>query len=226
MKMPIAPLNNQLSTDAGNVTIVWRTWFSQLMAFLNEVITDISTLNMGVSTLNTQIAPLLAKYERHIQLPLSAAFITGSGDATYGDVIAGKIANQNTDIFHVQYELFEDWDGTDCYLEIDWLPRTALTTGQTVIWIFTWRAIAEGEDADTGTAATATVTYTAPGAVSAGTTIHTRATLPALTGNQPLTDGDHLFIKLYRNATTDTWSGDCLCTAFEFIYWSEEFPRG
>jgi len=205
MKLPIAPLNNLFLSGGGTMEIIWRTWFSQLMDFLTD---------------------FTAKYERHIQVPLSAAFITGAVDSTYGDVIAGKIANQNSDIFNIEYELFEDWDGSDCYLEIDWLPKTALTVGQTVMWVFTWRAIAEGEDADTGTSATATATYTAPGAVSAGTIIHSRVTLPATTGNQPLSKQDHLFIKIYRDATTDTWAGDCLCTAFELIYTSKSLPRG
>jgi hypothetical protein len=167
-----------------------------------------------------------AKYDRHLQLPLSAAFIVGSSYAVYAGVVYGNIVNSNSDTFYIQTELFSDWDGSDCYLEIDWLPTTALALNETVIWVLEWRSIAEGEDADTGTTATTTVTYTAPGAVSAGTTIHSRATLPATTGNQPLASGDHIYFKMYRDATTDTWAGDCLCTAFEFIYTSQSFPVG
>jgi len=34
MKLPIAPLNNQMLSDGMSLSLIWRTWFSQLMEFL------------------------------------------------------------------------------------------------------------------------------------------------------------------------------------------------
>jgi len=34
MKLPIAPLNSQMLSDGISLSLIWRTWFSQLMEFL------------------------------------------------------------------------------------------------------------------------------------------------------------------------------------------------
>jgi hypothetical protein len=161
-----------------------------------------------------------AKIVHHMQIPVTSV-VVGSAITTYGDVIAGAQADQNSDVFYLQSEVFSSWDGTSLYFEVDWLPKTDITNGQTVIWDFTWRFIAEGEDIDSAhsaTAATDTITYTAVGTVSAGTIIHSRVTLPYNHANQPPAENDHVFLKIIRNATTDTYGGTVLITAYEYIW--------
>lgn len=158
-----------------------------------------------------------AKITHHEQISVAAAITSGATTTTYG-IAGGLLANANADFFYLTTEVYGAWDGTDVYFEVDWCPRTDITNGQTVISQWEWKSLAEGEDQDAGTSATATVTYTASGTVSAGTMIHSRVTLPATTGNQPLTKQDHLFLKLYRDATADTFNGDAMITAFEYIW--------
>ena len=89
----------------------------------------------------------------------------------------------------------------------------ALGAGETVIFIITWRSIDwEDEQVTTGTIATQTVTVTQSGAGGAAQTYETMFTLPATTGNQPLTAGDHLLIKIQRDVNTDTYSGAAIIT--------------
>lgn len=158
-----------------------------------------------------------AKITHHEQISVAAAITSGASSTTYG-IAGGLLANANADFFYLTTEVYGAWDGTNVSFEVDWMPRSDITDGQTVIWQWEWKSLAEGEDIDSGTSATATVTYTSSGTTSAGTTIHSRVTIPATTGNQPLTKQDHLFLKLYRDATADTFNGDAMVTAFEYIW--------
>lgn len=158
-----------------------------------------------------------SKITHHEQIAIAAAITSGASTTTYG-IAGGLLANANSDFFYFTTEVYGSWDGTDIYVEVDWCPRTDIANTETVIWKWEWKALAEGEDQDAGTSATATVTYTSSGTTSAGTMIHSRVTIPATTGNQPLTKQDHIFFKLYRDATADTYNGDVMITAFEYVY--------
>jgi hypothetical protein len=161
-----------------------------------------------------------AKILHHMQIPVTAV-VSGSAITTYGDVAAGMQCDQNSDVFYIQTEVYSAWDGANMYFEVDWMPKTDISDTQTVIWNFTWRCVAEGQDIDSAhsaTAATDTITYTAVGTVSAGTFIHSRVTIPYNHANQPPAKNDHLFIKVTRNATSDTYSGTVMITAYEYIW--------
>jgi hypothetical protein len=160
-----------------------------------------------------------AKITHHEQIPLAAVSFVGTTDGAYATVVGGKLVNQNTDIAYVTCEVYESWDGANVFFEVDWLPTTALTENETVIWKFEYKAIAEGEDADTGSTKTVTVTHTAPvGGTAAGIVVHSRATIVYNDATQPLAAGDHIFFKILRDATADTFAGDTLVTAFEYIW--------
>jgi hypothetical protein len=158
-----------------------------------------------------------AKVTHHEQISVAAAITSGVSTTTYG-IAGGLLANANSDFFYFTTEVYGSWDGSDAYIEVDWCPRTDITNGQTVIWKWEWKSLAEGEDQDSGSSATDTTTFTSTGTTSAGTMIHSRVTIPASTGNQPLAKQDHLFLKLYRDATADGFSGDVMITAFEYIW--------
>jgi hypothetical protein len=167
-----------------------------------------------------------AKITHHEQIPVTASIVQGSSVAAYASgTAAGMIANSNSDLFYTQLEIYPGWDGTDIYYEVDWLPTTDITNGQTVIWQFSWRSNAETENVNAGTAATFTVTYNSTGTTTAGTKIHSRATLAFNNANQPITVDDHIHIKIYRDATADSFAGDCIITAFEMLWTSNSLSR-
>lgn len=167
-----------------------------------------------------------AKVTHHMQIPVTAALVSGSAVTQYGSTcVAGMLANQNTDQFFFQTELFTGWDGTDCYIEVDWLPATDITDTQTVIWQLAYRSIAEGEDVDSFSDKTITLTYTSSGTTSAGKIIHSRFTMAYNDATAPLTAEDHQFYKIYRDATADTYGGNCIVTAFEFIWIANKLSR-
>lgn len=168
-----------------------------------------------------------AKTEHHTQVPVMASIVSGSGFKRYGTTcVAGALANQNTDLFFIELELWTGWDGQDVYFEIDWLPDSSLSVGQTVIWNMAYRSIAEGEVVDNLGEKTLTLTYTSPtGGTLPGTVIHTRFTLAYNDATSPLTVEDHNHLMVWRNATSDTYNGDCIISNFEFIWYSNKFSR-
>ena len=48
--MPIAPLNSQLLSDGVSLSIIWRTWFSQLMEFLTSFLAVYNVLEQVLIT--------------------------------------------------------------------------------------------------------------------------------------------------------------------------------
>jgi hypothetical protein len=174
----------------------------------------------------------VAAYERHVQVPINASVISGTTTCTYGAgtaVAAGTLVNQNVDHLYLQWEVPTDWDGTTApVFEVDYVNNgAALTAGQTVIWIAHYRSVAQGEDLDvshSATIGTVTATYTDAGAgTPQGTVIHTPITLND-TANQTITKGDHVFIHVIRDATSDTYNSDVCATAFEVLYQSTGIP--
>jgi hypothetical protein len=170
-----------------------------------------------------------AKYERHVQIPVTHV---------------GAVANQPTpvDIFtaggdqypttgskygFLQWEIPDDWDGTDVYMEIDWLPDSGAISGTSAIrWTVEYRSIAEGETINNGTSVTLdngaggdTADY------SQYQTKHTRFTLAYNDANQPLTKQDHIYFKISRDTSVaNDFSGSVAVTAYEIIYQSAGLP--
>lgn len=170
-----------------------------------------------------------AKYERHVQL-----------DA----VTTGAVANQPTDVdfftagglqypttgskfAFCQWEIPDDWDGTDVVFEIDWFPDSAATTGTDAVrWTVEYRSIAEGETINNGTSVTLdngaggdTADY------SQYQTKHSRFTLVYNNANQPLTAQDHVYFKISRDTTVaNDFGGTVTVSAYEVIYQSKGFP--
>lgn len=191
----------------------------------DDVVINGDLLVKGVLTLEQNPGFNPTRIEHHYQLPIAAALTTGSTEDSYGAVAAGKIANSNSDIFYVSVEVPTAWDGTDNYLEVDWVPKTDILDTETVIWKFEWKCCAAGQDIDHGSSATATVTYTSSGVTSAGTIIHSPCTVAYNNANQPITEEDHIYFKIYRDFTADTYGGIVLITAFEHVYFADALSQ-
>ena len=167
-----------------------------------------------------------AKYERHIQIPAtpSGTVAQQMDSETYGTAIGLQASSSIDQYAGCQWEVPDDWDGTDVYFEIDWLPNSGAMSGtDTVQWIIEYRAIAEGEVITLGTVKTLTSTNSDD--LSQGQTKHSRVTLPYNDANQPLTKQDHVYFLVHRNvAVANDFSGTAFVTAYEIIYTSNGFP--
>jgi len=167
-------------------------------------------------------------YTRHFQL---------------GARLTGNPANQPTsvDFFTVgglqfgttgakytffQWEIPDDWDGTDIYVEVDWFPDSAAMTGtDTVQWTVEYACVAEGEIHGAGTSKTLTLTNSDDNARYLS--IHSRGTMPFDDADQPLTRQDHVYFKVSRDtAVTNDFGGSVTVPAFEIIYNSNSIPTG
>jgi len=167
-----------------------------------------------------------AKYERHVQIPA---------------MIDGKVANQPTseDFFtagglqfasagahyaYCQWEIPDDWDGTDIVFEVDWFPDSGAISGtDTIKWDVEYRAIAEGEAINNGTSVTVSVTDSTD--YARYITKHSRFTLTFNNANQPLTTQDHVYFKISRDTgVANDFAGTVTVAAYEIIYQSKGLP--
>lgn len=169
---------------------------------------------------------IVPAYERHIQIP---AFASGKvADQATGNTVGTAVGLQFSSALDkyagCQWEIPDDWNGTDAYIEIDWLPDSGNMTGtDTVEWVLEYRSIAEGELINQGTVATVTVTNSDDNAQYK--TIHSRFTLDFDGANQPMTKQDHMYFLFHRNTgVTNDFAGTVTATAFEIIYNSTSLP--
>lgn len=167
-------------------------------------------------------------YVRHIQVP---ALVTGnvSNSPTPNDYFtAGGLdfTQTGTKYCFFQWEVPDDWDGTDIKIEVDWVPTSGTkTTPDAVKWNMEYRALAEGELINAGTSVTLTNSDTAT--QTQYKFIHPQFTATYNDANQPLTKQDHMFFKVSRdNTVANNWAGTATVTAFEIIYNSTKLPTG
>lgn len=166
-------------------------------------------------------------YERHIQVPVTAVGApannpTGVDVGTAGGYQFASTGTQEE--LHFQWEVPDDWDGTDITVEIDWLPNSGdMTNPDAVKWTFEYRSVAEGELMTQGTAASKSVTYDTT--TSQYTTVHSPVTFEFDDANQPITKQDHIYVRCFRDTTVaDDFAGTVVATAFEIIYNSTSLP--
>jgi hypothetical protein len=170
-----------------------------------------------------------AKYARHVQI---AAITTGNPSNQPADVdfftVGGlQFATTGSKFAFCQWEIPDDWDGTDIYFEVDWFPDSGAISGTAAVrWTVEYRAIAEGELINNGTSVTLdngaggdTADY------SQYQTKHTRVTMAYNNANQPLTAQDHLYFKVSRDTgVANDFGGSVTISAYEIIYNSKGFP--
>jgi hypothetical protein len=167
-----------------------------------------------------------AKYERHIQIPAKSDGTVANQPTPVDFFTVGgnQYATTGAKYGYCQFEVPDDWDGTNMFFEIDWFPDSGAMSGtDTVEWTVEYRAIAEGELINNGTSVTLTSTDSAD--YSQYQTKHARVTLAFNNANQPLTIQDHVFVKISRNtAVANDFSGSVTVSGYEVIYTSNGFP--
>jgi hypothetical protein len=149
-------------------------------------------------------------YTRHLQIDAHADAGTPANQPSTVSVATAaclEFANSASEYAYPTFEIPDDWDG------------------ETVIWDWQYRSVAEGGLITAGTVATGSATFTDGGAGTAQYLIvHTPFTLTYNHANQPLAAQDHVFMVLDRN-NADTFAGKVCITAFEVIYESTGLPR-
>ncbi len=170
-----------------------------------------------------------AKYERHVQVQATPSGTPASqmDSVTIGTATGLRASSTIDQYAGFQWEIPDDWDGTDAYVEIDWFPDSGAISGTDAVrWVIEYRAIAEGELITAGTVAT--IDNGAGGDTgdySQYQTKHTRMTLTYNNANQPLAVQDHLYFLVHRDTSVaNDFSGTVVIPAFEIIYNSTGFP--
>lgn len=170
-----------------------------------------------------------AKYERHVQIKATPSGTPANqmSAVTIGTATGLQASSAVSQYAGFQWEVPDDWDGTDVYVEIDWFPDSGAMSGTDAIrWVVEYRAIAEGELITQGTVAT--VDNGSGGDTSDYAqyeTKHTRFTLTYNHADQPLTAQDHVYFLVHRDVSVSgDFAGTVTVPAFEIIYNSKGFP--
>lgn len=170
-----------------------------------------------------------AKYERHVQLVAKADGTVANQPTQVDFFTAGGLqyATTGTKNAFCEWEIPDDWDGTNVTFEVDWFPDSGATSGTDAVrWTVEYRSIAPGETINNGTS------VTLDNGVGGDTadyaqyqTKHTQFTLVYNNANQPLTAQDHVYFKITRDtAVANDFGGSVTVTAYEIIYNSKGFP--
>jgi hypothetical protein len=169
---------------------------------------------------------IVPAYERHIQIP---AFLSGTPAdqptaITIGTAAGLQFGSAANKTVGVQWEVPNDWDGGDVYMDIDWFPDSGAMSGtDTVKWNMSYRSIAEGETITNGTQVDLSVTDSDDYAQYE--VKHARFTLDFDNANQPLTKQDHVYFLITRDVSVaNDFAGSVVITAFEIIYNSVALP--
>lgn len=176
---------------------------------------------------HTMDALTVTAYERHIQVPVLAVGTVANQPTPIDVGTAGgfQFASSGTqEELHFQWEVPDDWDGTDITVEIDWVPDSGgMTSPHTIRWTFEYRCVAEGEAITNGSAGTETVDYSTTTAQYV--TVHSPVTLPYNDADQPIAAQDHIYFRCFRDTTVgDDFPGTVVATAFEILYNSTSLP--
>jgi len=136
--------------------------------------------------------------------------------------------NANAELAFIEFEIPDDWNGTsDMELKIYGFTEAGdvIGAGEVVEFDAEYRSIAEGEAYDNGTSVTISPTYTQAGAGTDKSFIELEVAIDFDNGNQPLTKGDLVGFKCYRDVTTsDTYSSDFDVVKWEIKYIANSFP--
>jgi len=192
-----------------------------------DLVIDTQLVGSGNLRLMSGSTPIETdSYVRHVQIQ---AALTGNpsnnpASVSFGTVSALQFATTGTKYAYCQWEVPNDWDGSDVIIEIDWCPNSgAMTAPDTVIWDVEYRAIAEGEILTAGTVATGSVTINT--SLAQYYFHHAAFTIAAADANQPLAKQDHVFFQFSRDTSDpDDFSGTAAITEFEIVYNSNGIP--
>ena len=171
----------------------------------------------------------VAEFTQYISIPSGQATVGGTAPAptTIGTWRALRF-NANAELAFIEFEIPDDWIGTsDMTIKIYGYPTSGdiVQAGEIIEFDAEYRSIAEGEAYDNGTSVTISPTYTQSGVGTDKALIELTVLIDFDNANQPLTKGDVVGIKCFRDVTTsDTYSGDFDVVKWEIQYQANTFP--
>lgn len=165
-------------------------------------------------------------YERHIQIPARLTGNPANQPTAVDFFTAGglQFATSGTKYSFFQWELPDDWNGTDVFIEVDWFADSAAMAGTDAVkWNIEYACVAQNEVH--GAIASKTITTIDTADNARYQSIHSRVTMAYNDAAQPLTVQDHIYFKVSRDtAVANDFGGSVTITAFEIIYNSKGLP--
>ena len=172
----------------------------------------------------------VTSYERHVIIPARVAGAPANSPTPASNyTVSGlKFSSALNNTTYCEWEIPDDWDGTDVYIEVDWYPDSgALPSPSVLRWNIQYRAIAEGELISNGTVVSLNTDYDSAvsGTVAQYETEHTKTTIEYDNANQPLTKQDHVYFMITRDVSvTNDFSGTVTVPSFEIVFNSTSLP--
>jgi hypothetical protein len=128
-----------------------------------------------------------------------------------------------------QWEVPDDWDGTDVIFEVDWFPDSGAMSGTDAVrWTVEYRSISTNTAELINNGTSVTLDNGAGGDTSDYSQYqpkHSRFTLEFDHADQPLTKEDHVYFKISRDTSVaNDFGGSVTVTAYEIIYQSNSLP--
>lgn len=224
---------NHTGSAHGTRVEIWATPDGTTTPVKYIIVGDGDAIQIGDGTNSFNVSPtgdlLLtgsAKYERHFILP---ALLNGNPSNQPAQInlftaSALEFATTGAKYAFCEWEIPDDWDGSDVYIEIDWNPNSGAMSGtDTIKWDVEYRSLAVNETINNGTSVT--LTETNSNDYSQYQSHHSRFTLTFNDANQPLTAQDHIFFKISRDTSVaNDFGGTVAVTAFEIVYTSNGLP--
>jgi len=233
-----------LIVNGGNVKIDGNKQATNLAEFINDddgalgdsafYVTALGGGNFSgdvsiTGNLDITGALTVAEFTQYISIPSGQATVGGTAPAptTIGTWRALRF-NANAELAFIEFEIPNDWIGTsDMYIKIYGYPTSGdiVQAGEIIEFDAEYRSIAGGEPYDNGTSVTISPTYTQSGVGTDKALIELTVLIDFDNANQPLTKGDVVGIKCFRDVTTsDTYSGDFDVVKWEIQYQANTFP--
>lgn len=224
--------------STGNFTVPIATIGDSLSvggsAFVDSII-SITDLTGNIANSTTSMDTIfvneirLDEYTQYFSIDPSNATVgvTAPTNTTIG-TFRGLTFDADAEVAYFEFEIPDDWNGTSDLGIMGYFtnqPSTAIGAGETVIFDFEYRSIAEGETLTNGTAVTVSGTYTQSGAGTDGELIEGGVVIDYDNVNQPLTAGDLMGIKVNRDMTTDTYASDIIIVKWEITYTSNSILK-
>lgn len=167
----------------------------------------------------------------HTISPASANLGPTAPTVATSNTFNGLAFDANAELVSLQWEIPDDWSGTsDITLKVYWTNEAGdnIADGEKLDMEIAYRSIVWGtEGTGNGTAESDSLVYTQSGAGVDGDTHVSTLTLDYDSTDQPLTAGDVLGVRFWRDKDddNDTYAGDLVVILWEVSYTSVGFPN-
>jgi hypothetical protein len=149
--------------------------------------------------------------------------VLASTPPTLDTKVGGLAFDADNEKGSFSFRVPDDWNGSsDMYLRLKWTSEhgTPILNGQTVIWETDYYCAASEAAIDAAGAASVDTTYTEAEAIAGADEelIHTDTLIDYNHADQPLVKGQHVYMTISRDKSTDTYANDAVLVGMELVY--------